>query len=143
MLAFSNLVETDYYVAGTESYSCENPNVELVGTTFNLRTELMAPYDLGTETITDVKAKAADLRIASEYTSSTIIPCYTMGGLENGALTYDDFQQVAVTSLAVRMNALGDEQVRLALVSLDSDARQHFRTVVACTASLWTTPKTA
>ncbi len=54
------------------------------------------PATLGINTIADLKAKAGDLRIASEYTSSTIIPYYIGGALANGGMTYDDFQKVPV-----------------------------------------------
>ncbi|NIZ08148.1 TAXI family TRAP transporter solute-binding subunit [Pseudooceanicola sp. HF7] len=121
---FSNLVEIGYAVSGTGNYTRENPNIQLVGTMFNLRTGLMAPCDLGLETVADLKEQAGDLRIASEYTSSTIIPFYIMGGLANAGLTYDDFQQVPVPNFVAGMNALGDDLVDVALVSLNSGAGQ-------------------
>jgi len=94
----------------------------MVGVMFPLATGLMAPCDLGLKTIADVKAKAGDLRIASEYTASTIIPFYIAGGLANGGLTYEDFQQVPVANFVAGINALGDGLVDLALVSLNAGA---------------------
>lgn len=121
---FSNGVEAEYAFTGTGNYDRENPNIRLVGTMFPLTTGLMAPCDLG---ITDVEAlaeQAGDLRIASEYTSSTIIPFYIAGGLANAGLSYDDFQQVPVASFVAGIGALGDGLVDVALVSLNSGAGQ-------------------
>ncbi|WP_159586676.1 TAXI family TRAP transporter solute-binding subunit [Chelativorans xinjiangense] len=121
---FSNLIETEYAVTGTGNYDRASPGIELVGTMFNLVTGMMAPCDLGLATIADAKAQAADLRIASEYTSSTIIPFYISGGLASGGLSYDDFQQVPVANFVAGMNALGDGLVDIALVSLNAGAGQ-------------------
>ena len=71
---FSNGVEAEYALyGGTGNYDRAHPNMRLVGVMFPLTTGLMAPCDLGLKTVADLKAKAGDLRIASEYTSSTII----------------------------------------------------------------------
>jgi len=121
---FSNGVEAEYAFAGTGNYDRENPNMRLVGVMFPLTTGLMAPCDLGLKTIADVKAKASELRIASEYTSSTIIPFYIAGGLANAGLSYDDFKKVPVASFVAGINALGDGLVDIALVSLNSGAGQ-------------------
>ena len=119
---FSNGVEADFAFTGTGNYDRPHPNMRLVGVMFDLTTGLMAPCDLGIKTIADLKAKAADLRIASEYTSSTIIPFYISGALANGGMTYDDFQQVPVASFVAGISALGDGLVDVALVSLNSGA---------------------
>ncbi len=119
---FSNSVEVEYALTGTGNYSRKNPDLRLIGVMFPLTTGLMAPCDMGLKTIADVKAKAKELRIASEYTSSTIIPYYIMGGLANGGLSYDDFKKVPVASFVAGINALGDGLVDLALVSLNSGA---------------------
>ncbi|MFC6658560.1 TAXI family TRAP transporter solute-binding subunit [Roseibium salinum] len=121
---FSNGVEVEYAAAGTGNYDRTHPELRLVGTMFPLTTGLMAPCDLGLKTIADVKAKASELRIASEYTSSTIIPFYIAGGLANGGLTYDDFQKVPVASFVAGIDALGDGLVDIALVSLNAGAGQ-------------------
>ncbi|WP_346914888.1 TAXI family TRAP transporter solute-binding subunit [uncultured Roseibium sp.] len=121
---FSNGVEAEYAFSGTRNYDRKNPNMRLVGVMFPLTTGLMAPCDLGLKTIADVKAKAAELRLASEYTSSTIIPFYIAGGLANAGLTYDDFKKVPVASFVAGINALGDGLVDIALVSLNSGAGQ-------------------
>ncbi|WP_172292460.1 TAXI family TRAP transporter solute-binding subunit [Pseudoruegeria sp. HB172150] len=121
---FFNGVEVEYALDGTGNYDRAHPNIRLVGTMFPLVTGIMAPCDLGLETVADLKEKAADLRIASEYTSSTIIPFYIMGGLANAGLTYDDFQKVPVASFAAGIDALGDELVDVALVSLNAGAGQ-------------------
>lgn len=121
---FSNGVEVAYAYEGTGNYDRAHPNIRLVGVMFNLTTNIMAPCDLGLQTVADLKEKAADLRIASEYTSSTIIPFYIMGGLANAGLSYDGFQQVPVANFVAGMNALGDGLVDVALVSLNSGAGQ-------------------
>jgi TRAP transporter TAXI family solute receptor len=121
---FSNGVEAEYAMSGTGNYDRAHPELRLVGTMFPLTTGLMAPCDLGLKTIADVKAKASELRIASEYTSSTIIPFYIAGGLANGGLSYDDFQNVPVASFVAGINALGDGLVDIALVSLNAGAGQ-------------------
>jgi len=91
---------------------------------FPLTTSIMAPCDLGLTSVAELKAKALELRIASEYTSSTIIPYYIQGGLANAGLTYDDFRQVPVASFVAGINALGDGLVDVALVSLNAGAGQ-------------------
>lgn len=121
---FSNGVEVAYAYEGKGNYDRAHPNIRLVGVMFNLTTNLMAPCDLGLQTVAELKEKAGDLRIASEYTSSTIIPFYIMGGLANAGLSYDDFQQVPVPNFVAGMNALGDGLVDVALVSLNSGAGQ-------------------
>ncbi len=72
----------------------------------------------------ELKARAGDLRIASEYTSSTIIPYDIAGGLANAGLSYDGFPQVPVASFVAGINALGDGLVDVALVSLNAGAGQ-------------------
>lgn len=119
---FSNGVEAAFAYTGTGNYDREHANMRLVGVMFPLTTGLMAPCDLGIKTIADLKAKAADLRIASEYTSSTIIPYYIAGGLASGGISYDDFKQVPVASFVAGINALGDGLVDVALVSLNNGA---------------------
>lgn len=119
---FSNGVEAAFAMKGTGNYDRPSPNLRLVGVMFPLSTGLMAPCDLGLKTVADLKAKAGELRIASEYTSSTIIPYYIQGGLANAGLTYDDFQKVPVASFVAGINALGDGLVDVALVSLNAGA---------------------
>ncbi|MCB2101721.1 MAG: TAXI family TRAP transporter solute-binding subunit [Rhodobacterales bacterium] len=119
---FSNGVEAGYAFTGTGNYDRAHPNMRLVGVMFPLSTGLMAPCDLGLKTVADLKAKAGGLRIASEYTSSTIIPFYIEGGLANGGLKYDDFKRVPVASFVAGINALGDGLVDVALVSLNNGA---------------------
>jgi len=119
---FSNGVEAGYAMTGTGNYTRKNPNIRLVGTMFPLATGLMAPCDLGLKTVADLKAKAKGLRIASQYTSSTIIPFYIRGGLANGGMKYSDFKQVPVASFVAGIKALGDGLVDVALVSLNSGA---------------------
>ena len=121
---FSNSIEAKFALTGTGNYDRPNPGIRMVGTMFPLTTGLMAPCDLGLQTVEDLRAKAGDLRIASEYTSSTIIPFYIMGGLANAGLSYDDFKQVPVASFVAGIKALGDGLVDIALVSLNSGAGQ-------------------
>ncbi len=119
---FSNGVEAAFAMTGTGNYDRASPNLRLVGVMFPLSTGLMAPCDLGLKTAADLKAKASELRIASEYTSSTIIPYYIEGGLANAGVTYDDFQKVPVASFVAGIDALGDGLVDVALVSLNAGA---------------------
>ena len=119
---FSNGVEAEYAHAGTGNYDRANPDIRLVGVMFPLRTGLMVAADTGIKTIADLKAKAGELRIASEYTSSTIIPFYIAGALANGGMTYDDFQKVPVSSFVKGIHALGDGLVDVTLISLNSGA---------------------
>ena len=119
---FSNGVEAGYALTGTGNYDRANPNLRMVGTMFPLRTGLMVVADSGIKTIADLKQQAADLRIASEYTSSTIIPFYIAGALANGGMTYDDFQKVPVSSFVKGIEALGSGLVDVTLISLNSGA---------------------
>jgi TRAP transporter TAXI family solute receptor len=120
---FANAVEVDYAVSGTGNWEGKpNPNLRLVGMMFPLRTGLMAPADLNLKTIADLKAKAGELRIASEYTASTIIRYYIMGALANGGMTYDNFKKVPVSNFVKGIQALGDGLVDVSLVSLNSGA---------------------
>ena len=121
---FSNGVEAEYALDGTGNYDREHPNIRLVGTMFPLVTSIMAPCDLGLTSVADLKGRAGDLRIASEYTSSTIIPYYIGGALANAGLSYDDFQKVPVASFVAGIEALGDGLVDIALVSLNAGAGQ-------------------
>lgn len=121
---FSNGVEAEFSFSGTGNYDRATPNLRLVGVMFPLTTSIMAPCDLGLETVADLKGRSGDLRIASEYTSSTIIPYYIGGGLANAGLKYDDFQQVPVESFVAGIKALGDGLVDIALVSLNAGAGQ-------------------
>lgn len=119
---FSNGVEAAFAMTGTGNYDRKNENISLVGVMFPLSTGLMAACDLGIKTVADLKAKASDLRIASEYKSSTIIPYYIGGGLANGGMSYDDFKQVPVANFVAGIKALGDGLVDVALVSLNNGA---------------------
>lgn len=119
---FSNGVEAAFAMTGTGNYDRKNENIQLVGVMFPLSTGLMAPCDLGIQNVADLKAKAGDLRIASEYKSSTIIPYYIGGGLANGDMSYEDFQQVPVANFVAGIKALGDGLVDVALVSLNNGA---------------------
>lgn len=121
---FSNGVEAEYALDGTGNYDREHPNIRLVGTMFPLVTSIMAPCDLGLTSVADLEGRAGDLRIASEYTSSTIIPYYIGGALANAGLSYDDFQKVPVASFVAGIEALGDGLVDIALVSLNAGAGQ-------------------
>jgi TRAP transporter TAXI family solute receptor len=118
---FCNLVEAEYALTGTGNFEGKkNPNLQLVGVMFPLRTGLMVAADSGIKTIQDLKAKASGLRIASEYTSSTIIKYYIEGALANGGMTYADFKQVPVSGFVKGMEALGDGLVDVTLISLNS-----------------------
>ncbi|KJZ19464.1 TAXI family TRAP transporter solute-binding subunit [Loktanella sp. S4079] len=120
---YSNGAEASFALTGTGNFTREHPNVRLVGEMFGLTTGIMAPCDLGLESISDLQGRN-DLRIASEYTSSTIIPFYIQGALATSGLTYEDFDQVPVSSFVAGINALGDGLVDLALVSLNAGAGQ-------------------
>lgn len=119
---FSNAVEAAFAFNGKGNYDREHPNIRLVGVMFPLRTGIMAPADLGLDTVADLKGKAGELKIASEYTSSTIIPYYIEGSLKNAGLEYDDFQKVPIASFVAGIKALGDGLVDIALVSLNAGA---------------------
>lgn len=105
---FFNGEEAAFAMTGTGNYDRKNENIRLVGVMFPLSTGLMAPCDLGIQNVVDLKAKAGDLRIASEYKSSTIIPYYISGGLADGGMSYDDFKQVPVANFVAGIKALGD-----------------------------------
>lgn len=120
---FCNAVEADFSYSGTGNFEGNaNPNLRAVGVMFPLRTGLMVVADSGIETIHDLKEKASELRIASEYTASTTIKYYIAGALANGGMTYDDFIKVPVSSFVKGMLALGDDKVDVTLISLGSGA---------------------
>lgn len=121
---YANGAESAFAFTGTGNFDREHPNVRLVGEMFQLTTGIMAPCDLGLESVADMADRAGDLRIASEYTSSTIIPYYIEGILATGGLTSADFQQVPVSSFVDGIKALGDGLVDIALVSLNAGAGQ-------------------
>lgn len=120
---YANGAEAAFAFTGTGNFDREHPDVRLVGTMFNLTTGVMAPCDLGLRTVNDLVGRG-DLRIASEYTSSTIIPYYIEGTLATADLSYDDFTQVPVSSFVDGINALGEGLVDMALVSLNAGAGQ-------------------
>lgn len=120
---FTNGVDATYALKGIENYDRANPDLTLVGLMFPLSTGIMAPCDLGIKSIEDLKAKAGDLRVAAEYTGSSIIAYYVAGALASGGIAYDDFgTQVPVASFVAGINALGDGLVDVALVSLNAGA---------------------
>jgi TRAP transporter TAXI family solute receptor len=122
---FTNAVDVVFAFKGTGNYNREHPNLMHVGAMFPLTTGIMAPCDLKLQTIADLKAKAGDLRIASEYTSTSIITYYVSGALATGGIGYDDFgSRVPVASLIAGIDALGDGLVDVALVSLNAGAGQ-------------------
>ncbi|MBF9033973.1 TAXI family TRAP transporter solute-binding subunit [Rhodobacterales bacterium HKCCE2091] len=121
---YANGAEAAFAYTGTGNFDRAHPDVRLVGVTFPLTTGIMAPCDLGLENVDDLVDRAGELRIASGYTSSTIIPYYIIGSLAAAGLTYDDFQQVPVASFADGISALGDGLVDIALVSLNAGAGQ-------------------
>src|SRR6056297_2259496 len=120
---YANGAEAAFAYTGTGNFDREHPDVRLVGTMFNLTTGVMAPCDLNLRSVDDLEGRS-DLRIASEYTSSTIIPYYIAGTLATTGLSYDDFQQVPVASFVAGIEALGDGLVDVALVSLNAGAGQ-------------------
>lgn len=120
---YANGAEAAFAFTGTGNFDREHPDVRLVGTMFNLTTGIMAPCDLNLRTVNDLAGRS-DLRIASEYTSSTIIPYYIEGTLATAGLSYDDFTQVPVSSFVDGINALGEGLVDMALVSLNAGAGQ-------------------
>lgn len=121
---FLSSAEAEYAYTGAGNFDRASPNLRMVGVMFPLTTGLMAPCDLGLETMADVKAKAGELKIASDYASSTIIPFYIQGALANVGLTYDDLRQVPVSSFVAGIEALGSGLVDIALVSLNAGAGQ-------------------
>lgn len=120
---YANGAEAAFAYTGSGNFDREHPDVRLVGTMFNLTTGIMAPCDLGLRTVNDLVGRG-DLRVASEYTSSTIIPFYIEGTFATAGLSYDDFAQVPVSSFVDGINALGDGLVDMALVSLNAGAGQ-------------------
>lgn len=120
---YANGAEAAFAFSGTGNFDRAHPDVRLVGTMFNLTTGIMAPCDLELRTVNDLAGRG-DLRIASEYTSSTIIPYYIEGTLATAGLSYDDFTQVPVSSFVDGINALGEGLVDMALVSLNAGAGQ-------------------
>ena len=121
---YANGAESAFAFTGTGNFDREHPNVRLVGEMFKLTTGIMAPCDLGLQSASDLVGRAGELRIASEYTSSTIIPYYIRGTLATVGLDYGDFQQVPVSSFVEGISALGDGLVDIALVSLGAGAGQ-------------------
>jgi len=121
---FANGAEAAYVYTATGNYDRAHPNMRLVGMMFPLTTGIMAPCDLGITNMDDLADRAGDLRLASEYISSTIIPFYIGGALASGGLTYEDFQHVPVSSFVEGIHALGDGLVDIALVSLNAGAGQ-------------------
>ncbi len=121
---YANGAEAAFAYEGKGNFGRAHPEVRLVGEMFKLTTGIMAPCDLGLRTVEDLKGREADLRVAAEYTSSTIIPFYIDGSLATVGLTTQDFRTVPVSSFVDGINALGDGLVDIALVSLNAGAGQ-------------------
>lgn len=121
---FANGAEAAYAYTATGNFDRAHPNVRLVGVMFPLTTGIMAPCDLNITSVDDLVGRAGDLRLATDYISSTIIPFYIGGALASAGLRFEDFQQVPVSSFVDGMNALGSGLVDIALVSLNSGAGQ-------------------
>lgn len=120
---YANGAEAAFAFRGEGNFDRAHPDVRLVGEMFKLTTGIMAPCDLGLRTVADLEGKT-DLRVASEYTSSTIIPYYIDGTLATIGKSTADFQQVPVSSFVDGIKALGDGLVDIALVSLNAGAGQ-------------------
>jgi len=126
---FCNAVEAKFSYSGTgNSKGQVNSNLRAVGLMFPLRTGLMVVADSGIKTIADVYAKRKNMRVAAEYTASSIIKYYIAGALANGGMTYDDFIKVPVSSFVEGMMALGEGKVDLTLISLGSGAGRKVNT---------------
>ncbi|SMX37984.1 TAXI family TRAP transporter solute-binding subunit [Maliponia aquimaris] len=121
---YANGAEAAFAYGGSGNFDRAHPGIRLVGEMFKLTTGIMAPCDLGLKSVADLTGRAGELRIASEYISSTIIPYYIEGSLATVGLSSDDFQQVPVSSFVDGINALGDGLVDIALVSLNAGAGQ-------------------
>lgn len=121
---YANGAEAAFAFIGAGNFDRAHPDVRLVGEIFALTTGVMAPCDLGLQNASDLVDRAGDLRIATEYTSSTIIPFYIEGTLATVGLGTDDFKKVPVSSFVDGINALGDGLVDIALVSLNAGAGQ-------------------
>ncbi|MCB1327996.1 MAG: TAXI family TRAP transporter solute-binding subunit [Maritimibacter sp.] len=118
---FGNAVEVAYAYEGSHSFDdLPNPDLRLVGVMFPLRTGLMVTADSGIVTIEDVRDRSSEIRVASDYTASTIIADIISGGLANGDMTYDDLINVPVSNFVKGMEALGEGLVDLTLISLNS-----------------------
>ncbi len=120
---FANGAKAAFAYGATGNFDRAHPNVRLVGTMFNLPTGIMAPCDLGLRTVNDLAGRN-DLRVASEYTSSTIIPSYIEGTFATAGLSTEDFRKVPVSSFVNGIEALGAGLVDIALVSLNAGAGQ-------------------
>lgn len=120
---YANAVECEFAYKGTGTFEGKpHPDLRLVGVMFPLLTGLMVAKDKGVETIQDLAKQKGKLRIASDYTASTIIPYYIVGALANGGLSYDDFRRVPVSGFVPGMMALGEDTVDVTLISLGSGA---------------------
>ena len=117
---FSNALETHYAFTGSGTFDKKpNPDIRLVGVVYPLRTGLATAADSGVKTVYDLK-KLRGKRIASEFTTLSIIHNYIAGGLANGGLSYDDFTKVPVGDFSKGMSALGDGTVDITLISVGS-----------------------
>jgi TRAP transporter TAXI family solute receptor len=117
---FSNALETHYAFTGSGTFDKKpNPDIRLVGVVYPLRTGLATAADSGVKTVYDLK-KLRGKRIASEFTTLSIIHNYIAGGLANGGLSYDDFTKVPVSDFSKGMSALGDGTVDITLISVGS-----------------------
>ena len=119
---FANGVESIYAYTGTGNYYRKNKNLRVVGVMFPLTTGIMVAEDTGIKNLSDLKAKASSLRIASQYTASTTISYYILGALANGGMAYDDFKRVPVSNFVKGIHALGDGLVDVTLISMNSGA---------------------
>jgi len=121
---FSNALETHYAFTGTGTFDKKpNPDLRLVGVMYPLRTGLAVAADSGVKTVYDLK-KLKGKRIASEFTTLSIIQNYIAGGLANGGLSYDDFTKVPVSDFSKGMSALGEGTVDITLISVGSGDSQ-------------------
>lgn len=121
---FSNTLEAHYAYTGTGTFDKKpNPDIRLVGVVYPLRTGLATVADSGVKTVYDLK-KLKGKRIASEFTTLSIIQTYIAGGLANGGLSYDDFVKVPVSDFSKGMSALGEGVVDITLISVGSGDSQ-------------------
>ncbi len=125
---FSNGMETLYAYKGIGTFEGRpHPNLRMVGRMFPLRTGLATVADMGATSIHDLK-KLKGKRIASQYTSLSIIEIFIKSALANANMSYADFKEVPVSGFAKGMFALGEGKADISWISLGSGAGRKVNT---------------
>ena len=123
-----NSMDIGYSYTGTETFKGHpNPDLRLVGALFPLRVGIAVANDSPYKTIKDLKGA----RMASKYTSQSVIAITQDAMLATGGLSIADMKQFPVADYTKGMEALGDGKVDAAQFCFGCATQQEVHVALA------------